>query len=62
LLDQIPDVAVGQMGMGGRAGEFPGFADLVENSEHHHGRLRTAFLVKSPDGFDLDVVHGMPNL
>ena len=57
LLDQIPDMAIGQLGVLRRAGELSGFPDLVENSEHHHGGLRAAFLVKSPDGFDLDVVH-----
>src|SRR5436309_1102329 len=58
LLDQIPDMPIGELGMLRRAGEFPGLPDFIENAEHHHRRLRTAFLVKSPDGFDLDVMHG----
>ena len=57
LLDQIPDVPIGELGVLRRTGEFSGLSDLVENTEHHHRGLRTALLVKSPDGFDLNVVH-----
>ena len=57
LLDQIPDMPIGELGVLRRTGEFPGLSDLVENAEHHHRGLRAAFLVKAPDGFDLDVVH-----
>ena len=57
LLDEIPDVAVGEVGMVRRTGKFPGLSDLVQNSEHHHGRMWTALLVKPPDGFDFDIEH-----
>ena len=57
LLDQIPDVTVGEPGVGRGAGEFAGFSDFVQNAEHHHDRLRAALLPKSPDGFDLDLQH-----
>ena len=57
LLDQIPDVPIGELGVLRRTGEFSGLSDLVENTEHHDRGLRAAFLVKSPDGFDLNVVH-----
>ena len=57
LLDQIPDMPIGELGVLRRAGEFAGLSDFVEHAEHHHRRLRAAFLVKSPDGLDLDVVH-----
>gem|GEM_PF-5886915 len=57
LLNQIPDVAIGQAGMVCRAGELAGFADFVEHAEHNNGGLRAAFLVKAPDGFDLDLQH-----
>ena len=58
LLDQIPDMPIRELGVLRGTGEFPGLSDLVENTEHHHRGLRAAFLVKSPDGSDLDVVHG----
>jgi hypothetical protein len=48
---------IGELGVLRRAGELPGFSNFIENAEHHHRRLRAAFLVKSPDGFDLDVMH-----
>src|SRR5712672_98185 len=57
LLDEIPDVAVRKLGVLGRAGEFSGFSDLVEDPEHHDRRLRAAFLVKSPDGLDFNMQH-----
>src|ERR1700704_1075374 len=60
LLDQIPDVAIGKLGVGRRTGELSGVPDLVENSEHNHDRLRAALLAKSPDGFDVDVQHYSP--
>ena len=41
----------------GRAGEFAGFPDLVEDPEHDNRRLWTAFPVKSPDGLDFDTQH-----
>src|SRR2546430_3353956 len=56
-LDQIPDVPIGELGVLRSAGELPGFSNFIENAEHHHRRLRAAFLVKSPDGFDLYVIH-----
>jgi hypothetical protein len=57
LFDQIPDVPIGELGVLGRTGEFSGLSDLVEDAEHHHRGLWTAFLVKAPYGFDLNVVH-----
>ena len=57
LFDQVPDVPVGEMGVFGRAGEFSGFSDLVEDPEHHHRGLRAALFAKSPDGLDLDIQH-----
>ena len=60
LFDQIPDVAVGETGVGRRAGEFAGLPDFVQHPEHHHDRLRAALLPKSPDGIDVDVQHGLP--
>jgi hypothetical protein len=57
LLDQIPDVPIGEMGVIGGTGEFPGFTDLVEDSEHDNRGLRTAFLVESPHGFNFDMQH-----
>ena len=57
LLDQIPDVPIGELGVLRRTGEFSGLSDLVEHTEHHDRGLRAAFLMKSPDGFDLNVVH-----
>src|SRR6202165_4191700 len=62
LLDEIPDVAVGEVGMVRRTGKFPGLSDLIQNSEHHHGRMWTALLVKPPDGFDFDIEHGFANV
>src|SRR5258706_623377 len=62
LLDEIPYVAIGEVGMVRRAGKFPSLSDLVENSEHHHGGLWTALLVKPPDGFDFDMEHRFPNV
>ena len=53
-------MAIGKLGVGRRTGELSGVPDLIENSEHHHDRLRAAFLAKSPDGFDLDVQHQSP--
>ncbi len=40
-----------------RTRKFPSLSDLVQNSEHHHGRMWTALLVKPPDGFDFDIEH-----
>src|SRR3954452_3583042 len=57
LLDQVPDMTVGKLGVGRGAGEFAGVSDLVENAEHHHDRLRAALLPESPDGLDLDLQH-----
>src|SRR5260370_41745071 len=57
LIDQIPDVPVRKAGVIGRAGEFSGLPDLVEDPEHDNRRLRTALLVKSPNGFDLNMEH-----
>src|SRR5665213_1751430 len=57
LLDQVPDMAIRQMRMLGGAGEFASFADLVEDPEHHDSGLRAPFLVETPHGLDLDVVH-----
>jgi len=57
LLDQIPHMPIGQAGVVCRAGELAGGADFVEHTEHHDGGLRAAFLVKAPDGFDLDLQH-----
>jgi hypothetical protein len=48
---------IGELGVLRRAGQLPGLPDFIENAEHHHRRLRAAFLVKSPDGFDLNVMH-----
>src|SRR5260370_40097809 len=50
LLDEIPDVAVGEVGMVRRTGEFPGFSDLVQNSKHHHGRMWIALLLIPTQG------------
>src|ERR1700736_6297525 len=58
LFDEIPDVTIGKVRVVRCTGEFSGLSYLVENSEHHHGRLWTALLVKSPDGFDFDMQHG----
>src|SRR5262249_50305611 len=55
LLDQVPDMTVGKLRVACCTGELSGFADFVENTEHHHDGLRAAFFAKSPDGFDLDV-------
>ena len=57
LLDQVPDMAIGQMRILRGAGELSGFADFIEHAQHHHDGLRAVFLVKSPDGFDLDMQH-----
>jgi hypothetical protein len=62
LLDEIPDVAIGEVSVVRRTGKFPSLSDLVENSEHHHGRLWTALLVKPPDGFDFDMEHRFANV
>jgi hypothetical protein len=48
LLDQIPDMAIGEMGVGGGAGDLAGFPDLAEQAEHHDDALRAAVLVKPP--------------
>src|ERR1700733_14888842 len=39
------------------AGELSGFTDFIEDAQHHDDGLRAVFLVKSPDGLDLDVEH-----
>src|SRR5260370_41705984 len=57
LLDQIPDVPVRKAGVIGRACEFSGFSDLVEDPEHDDRRLRAALFVKTPDGFDFAMQH-----
>src|SRR5579864_3271742 len=54
LLDQVPDMAIGQVRIPCGAGELSGFADFIENAQHHHDALRAVFSVKSPDGLDLD--------
>ena len=60
LLDQIPDVAIGEPCIGRGAGELSGLSDLVQDSEHHHDGLGSALLPETPDGFDLDVQHRAP--
>src|ERR1700743_3067535 len=55
LLDEVPDMPIGKLGVVRGTGELSGFADFVENTEHHHDGLGAAFFTKSPDGFDLDV-------
>ena len=50
-------MAIGQMGVVGGGGDLAGFADLVEDAEHHDDTLRAAFLMKPPHGFDLDLQH-----
>ena len=57
LLDQIPDMPIGKPGVVCRAGELAGSADFIEHTEHDDCGLRAAFLVKTPDGFDLDMQH-----
>jgi hypothetical protein len=60
LLDEIPDVAVRQVGAVSRTGEFTGRSDLVENSKHDHRRLLTFLLSESPDGLNFDIQHRRP--
>src|SRR4029077_17478150 len=54
-------VAVGELGVGRGARELSGLTDFIQDSEHHHDGLRTALLLETPDGFDLDVQHRPPN-
>src|SRR3954466_1418940 len=57
LLDQVPDMTVGKLGVGRGTCEFAGVSNVVQNPEHPHDRLRAALLPESPDGFDLDLQH-----
>ena len=60
LLDQVPDVAIGQIRIFRGAGELSGFTDFIEDAQHHDDGLRAVFLVEPPDGLDLDVQHVLP--
>ncbi|MGX1010879.1 hypothetical protein AB7M69_005236 [Bradyrhizobium japonicum] len=57
LLDQIPDVPVGQVRIAGRARDLSGLPDFVEHAEHDDCGARAALVAKSPDGLDLDLKH-----
>src|SRR5439155_24212749 len=46
LLDQVPDMPVGEVGIAGRAGNFPGLPDFIEDAEHDHRRARAALPAK----------------
>ena len=58
LLDQIPDVPVGQVRIAGRARDLSGLPDFVEHAEHDHHGARIALAAKPPDSLDLDLKHG----
>jgi hypothetical protein len=36
LLEQVPDMPIGELGVGRSTGDFSGFPDFVEDAEHHH--------------------------
>src|SRR5215831_255437 len=49
---------VGQVNVICGARDLSCFADFVEHAKHDHHALGTVLLVKSPDGFDVDMQHG----
>ena len=57
LLDQIPGVPIGEVGVLAALVSFPVSRIPLRISEHDHGGLWTAFLMKAPDGLDLDMQH-----
>ncbi|MGY4309128.1 hypothetical protein ACVIJ6_006371 [Bradyrhizobium sp. USDA 4369] len=57
LLDQIPDMPIGELGIVGCARDLARPPDLAEHAEHHDDAVRVIILGEAPDRFDRDPQH-----
>jgi hypothetical protein len=62
LLDEIPDVTIGELSVICSVGEFAGFTNFIQHTQHDHGGLWTAGHVEAPDRFDFNMQHRGPRL
>jgi hypothetical protein len=62
LLDQIPRVPIGHLGLFGRARDFPGRPHVVQEIQHHLHGFGIAVLRETPDRFDCDADQLLPRI